>query len=142
MPTGASEVDRAVELGRRLHTERIVGVRQTYDRFGHVNGEESYDETICTLPKLLNPPESSKALTLLFAAIGRKLALKENEFSPGSGRRVGFKIKNPSDDQENEKKRDYRDRRKRTITWRHPETGIDEKIELEPGANLDPPWKR
>ena len=99
-------------------------------------------QTICTLPKLLNPPKSSQALTLLFAAIGRKLALKENEFSPGSGRRVGFKIKNPSDDQENGKKRDYRDRRKRTITWRHPGTGIDEKTELEPGANLDPPWKR
>ena len=120
MPASASEEQRAIELYKRLYAGNV--------------------------PKALNPEHcgnlSSAALDLLYAGIGRKLALKEYEFSPGSGRRVGFKIKNPSDDQDNKKKRDYRDRRKRRISWRNPETGIDEKIELEPGVNLDPPWKR
>lgn len=121
MSADAPERDRVIELYKRL--------------YGGI------------LPRALNPETyagnlPSMALDYLYAGIGRKLALKENEFSPGSGRKLGAKIKSPSNDLDNVKKREYRDHQKRIIIWRNPATGKDEEIELEPGVSLEPPWKR
>jgi hypothetical protein len=121
----ASEDLRDVLLARRLYT-----------------GPNAAGQIICILPKLLNPPRSPEAWGLLRSAIGNKLKLNEPEYSPGSGRRRGAKTKKLSDDPVEITRRKYRDRKRRTIIRRHPDTGVDEKIELEPGVSLDPPWRR
>jgi hypothetical protein len=99
---------------------------------------------VCHLPKLLNRlPQTSDEFTLLYAAVGRKLVLKESEFSPRRGRKPGSENKKtkesglPGLDRANKNTRNYRARKKRTIV------GLDgEKIVLEPGVSLAPPWER
>jgi hypothetical protein len=130
LPEDTDELTRAIRLARRLYT-----------------GTNAKGGIVCTLPKLLDPPESPYAKELLWAAIGRKLALKEPEFSPGRGRKRGSKDRQPRGKEpeisgRNKILRRYRDkkaRKKRTI----PIPGRPGQLyEPEPGESFDPPWKR
>jgi hypothetical protein len=101
LPEEANQWERAVALARRLYTCKT-----------------SKGVTVCTLPNwLLGPiPESSRAEELLWAAIGRKLALKEPEFSPGRGRKKGSKdrqrrAENQENSNQNIIRRRYRDKK-------------------------------
>jgi hypothetical protein len=81
LPEDTSDIERAVKCAERHYTV--------------VNAE---GEIVCCLPKLLNPPQGSAAEILLWAALGRKLAPKESEFSRGQGKTPGSKNKNRRDD--------------------------------------------
>jgi hypothetical protein len=77
---------------------------------------------------------------LLWAAIGRKLAEKEPEFSRGPGRKKGGKNQTPLINTPEEIAR-RRSRAKLARQERTIKIG-DETLELEPGVSIDPPWKR
>jgi len=127
VPEDASEIERAVVLARKIG---------------------------CRLTKLLDPPKSSHAETLLFAAIGRKYAETQPEFSRGSGRLPGEKYKKePLDTKRNKRLRRHRDNKaakelaeKRIIEVKvpgnPPKLPTIERLELEPGISLEPVWKR
>lgn len=119
LPEEASEVERVLALHKRLYPHHFP---KLYRKVG-------------------NPgPEASRALELLWAAIGRKLAEKEREFSRGSGRRSGSKYKKaPLDTEENRRLRNYRDNKARKKRIIHI---AGEDFELEPGVSLEPVWKR
>jgi hypothetical protein len=94
-----------------------------------------------TLPRLYAPLEKSESCedfshreTLLWAGIGRKLAKKEPEFSPGKRRQPGSKNKKPLVEHE-KARRKWRRNKKRRVPG-HPD------LELEEGQSLDPVWKR
>jgi hypothetical protein len=122
IPEGAGRVERLVIMARRLST-----------------GKNAAGETVCCLPKLLDPPKSPKAVRLLEDFVRERLIEREEEFR---GQRLRGKNKNPKDDpvnnRTNRNTRNYRDRKRRTIVSPFD----DEKIELESGVRLEPPWKR
>jgi hypothetical protein len=123
IPENADWLERLVILARRLSTSKNAA-----------------GEIVCCLPKKLDPPKCPETVQLLEQFVFQRLIELQPEFSSGRGRKTGTKNKNLSDDpinrRTNKNTRNYRDRKRRTVIWR------GEKILLEPGVNLGPPWKR
>jgi hypothetical protein len=121
---GASEVERALLLARRKYP-------------GHL--PTLYERLAPNHPRPLDPLEWPRAYEMLWAAIGRKLAEKEPEFSPGKRRKPGAKNKKVVDIPEERARRKYRDgkrdREKRSVP------GLPDLM-LEDGVSLKPVWKR
>jgi hypothetical protein len=89
-------------------------------------------------PRPLDPLEIPQAETLLWAAIGRKLAEKEPDFRPGRRRKPGSKNKKAPvpHDKARQKWRDgKRDRENRSVPG-YPD------LVLEDGVSLKAVWER
>jgi hypothetical protein len=132
LPANATEAMRAVALCRRLYSgQQGIGI---WDALGLPS-----PLTRSSVPMLLNRlPQSSREWELLYAAIGRKLALKEPEFSHGTGAKHGSKHKDRGTkaDMTQASKDKAIQRAKKELADRTIFLGGEELV-LEPGVDVD-----